>query len=464
MFDSHRAPPAQAPRPSQIARGADKVHATGMALSTPRPAATGPSAAGAGMPEYLRASLDVAFETDLSAVRIHEDQQAPSLGALAFTRGTDVHFAPGRFEPETARGRALLGHELAHVVQQAEGRVTTSSAPQTTAGEAGEDSALEREADEAGTRVARGEHASIGRPARALGEPATAPMTQYKTAIKTGDLTTSGFTDWSYVAYLGQGLIRLRFCRRSDCEQKGEAIGTIGWVTNNPTHLDVSDDPTKPAANAPRAAGGAFKSSETQSDATNRFSRFAIFADAGTGLAAVVAVWKAFYEGQKKSNPGVSLAEIIKLHKGLEPAEKAKLDGITDPVARKAVDPREEHLALTRQFMIEAVTMGTAPVSTAEATTAVDQVLATRFSDFLNGDPDEMLNAARLFNLLGTLQAVARTEGSAKPSGVVYRCDSDAFERDPLTSYTTMNQRRITALEGSAGVKAELRALLGCVK
>uniref|UniRef100_UPI0022EAD86A eCIS core domain-containing protein n=1 Tax=Falsiroseomonas oryzae TaxID=2766473 RepID=UPI0022EAD86A len=42
-------------------------------------------------------------------------------GARAFTLGRDIVFAPGRYAPETAAGRSLLAHELAHVVQQGGG-------------------------------------------------------------------------------------------------------------------------------------------------------------------------------------------------------------------------------------------------------------------------------------------------------------------------------------------------------
>ena len=56
---------------------------------------------------------------DLGAVRIHADSRlAPEVGAEAFTYGSHVHFAPGAFRPESSGGQRLLGHELAHVVQQ----------------------------------------------------------------------------------------------------------------------------------------------------------------------------------------------------------------------------------------------------------------------------------------------------------------------------------------------------------
>lgn len=55
-------------------------------------------------------------------VRIHADERAGesarSLNARAYTVGSDIVFAPGRFVPNTAQGRHLLAHELTHVLQQ----------------------------------------------------------------------------------------------------------------------------------------------------------------------------------------------------------------------------------------------------------------------------------------------------------------------------------------------------------
>ncbi len=55
-------------------------------------------------------------------MRVHDDgaanRAASELGARAFTRGLDIFFAQGRWAPETAAGRRLLAHELAHTVQQ----------------------------------------------------------------------------------------------------------------------------------------------------------------------------------------------------------------------------------------------------------------------------------------------------------------------------------------------------------
>ena len=56
-------------------------------------------------------------------VRVHVGPEASSIGALAFTLGTNLYFAPGLYNPHTPQGQQLIGHELAHVVQQRAGRV-----------------------------------------------------------------------------------------------------------------------------------------------------------------------------------------------------------------------------------------------------------------------------------------------------------------------------------------------------
>jgi hypothetical protein len=56
---------------------------------------------------------------DLSGVRVHLDDRAPrALGARAFTSGRQITISPRHYAPQTADGRRLLGHELAHVAQQ----------------------------------------------------------------------------------------------------------------------------------------------------------------------------------------------------------------------------------------------------------------------------------------------------------------------------------------------------------
>ncbi len=112
---------------------------------------------GAEMPEDVRGKMEAAFGADFSQVRIHEGPHAEGIGAQAYTQGTSIHFAPGQYQPESQRGQELLGHELAHVVQQSQGRVPATT--QAKGVDINNDAALEREADEMGARAARGEGA-----------------------------------------------------------------------------------------------------------------------------------------------------------------------------------------------------------------------------------------------------------------------------------------------------------------
>lgn len=69
-----------------------------------------------------RAFMEPRFGHEFGDVRIHRDtasaRSAREINALAFTRGPDIFFAEGHYEPGTARGDRLLAHELSHVVQQ----------------------------------------------------------------------------------------------------------------------------------------------------------------------------------------------------------------------------------------------------------------------------------------------------------------------------------------------------------
>ena len=81
-------------------------------------------AAGQPLPPQVRRHMEAFFAVGFSDVRIHVGTAAVDIGALAFTRGSDIFFAPGHYDPESARGRELLAHELTHVLQQRAGRVT----------------------------------------------------------------------------------------------------------------------------------------------------------------------------------------------------------------------------------------------------------------------------------------------------------------------------------------------------
>lgn len=125
-----------------------------------------PPGGGRTLPAAVQDKMEGAFGTDFSDVRVHVGAQPRELGALAYTRGSDIHFAPGRFDPASSAGQELLGHELAHVIQQRAGASRVARAVVVDGG-------LEAEADEAGARAARGEPARVE--GRSPGEEAVQP-------------------------------------------------------------------------------------------------------------------------------------------------------------------------------------------------------------------------------------------------------------------------------------------------
>lgn len=108
------------------------------------------------MPAGLQEKMEYAFQSNFSDVKIHQNSKnAVNVGALAYTQGNDVHFAPGQYNPSSRSGQELIGHELSHVVQQRAGRV---SATHKENGQAINDARyLETEADQHGKKAARGE-------------------------------------------------------------------------------------------------------------------------------------------------------------------------------------------------------------------------------------------------------------------------------------------------------------------
>jgi len=106
---------------------------------------------GLPIPDQVRAKMETAFSADFSDVRVHIGHEASSLGAIAYTWGSNIHFAPGQYNPNTIQGQKLLGHELWHVVQQRAGRVSN---PFGGGVAVVQDHALEAEADRMGIKAA----------------------------------------------------------------------------------------------------------------------------------------------------------------------------------------------------------------------------------------------------------------------------------------------------------------------
>ena len=87
---------------------------------------------GAPLPDATLKFFEDKFQRPFDDVRIHDDggadDAAKKIDALAFTRGNDIYFRSGAYDPTTAQGKGVLAHELAHVVQQRPG-INRKTAP-----------------------------------------------------------------------------------------------------------------------------------------------------------------------------------------------------------------------------------------------------------------------------------------------------------------------------------------------
>lgn len=104
----------------------------GSAESQPAPPVVHDVLRSPGQPldSQTRAFFESRFGHDFSGVRTHkgtrESQSARAVNALAYTVGDHIVFGPGAAEPGTPAGQRLLAHELAHTIQQSQGRNSSS--------------------------------------------------------------------------------------------------------------------------------------------------------------------------------------------------------------------------------------------------------------------------------------------------------------------------------------------------
>lgn len=140
------------PLPRPAGMGADRMPAA-RASSTGERCACGGGCPrcqerGQPLPAGLRSRVEALQSADFSGVRVHADASAVTvpLKARAVTRGQDIYFHPGQYQPHTPAGQALIGHELAHTLQT-RGLGNTAGEP-TAARVSRPGDALERNADE----------------------------------------------------------------------------------------------------------------------------------------------------------------------------------------------------------------------------------------------------------------------------------------------------------------------------
>lgn len=89
-----------------------------------------------------RAFMEPRFGRDFTQVRVHTGaraaESARAVRSLAYTAGRNIVFDDGRYAPDDHAGRALLAHELAHVVQQDASSTTVRRSVATPGAEPGE--------------------------------------------------------------------------------------------------------------------------------------------------------------------------------------------------------------------------------------------------------------------------------------------------------------------------------------
>jgi len=130
------------------------------------------AAAGEPLPAATLGRMERSFGRDFSSVRIHSDHEARAsalaLDARAYTAGQHIVLGPRAPSLSSTAGQQLLGHELAHVIQQSHGGVGEGIDPEPR---------LEAEAHRAGDAVA------AGRPAKLGGAPATGIQREEETEV-----------------------------------------------------------------------------------------------------------------------------------------------------------------------------------------------------------------------------------------------------------------------------------------
>lgn len=195
---------------------------------------------GAGAPQpmspALREKFEPGFSADFSNIRISRGHIPEELGIQAVAKGTDILL-------DSRAGMEVLGHELAHVVQQAQGRVA-GGFPLV------ENAALEHEADVMGTRAASGLSAQVGHsngfggegvtlsPMSSASAPAQCKSQEEKEMEKT-QISEPTLLNTGTMEYQNEGLDRLELntVRTRGASTQDVAVAQMLSNMNNPEYL-----------------------------------------------------------------------------------------------------------------------------------------------------------------------------------------------------------------------------------
>ena len=100
----------------------------------PRPLVGGATPAGQPLADEDQHDLGGSFGVDLSRAHVRpQDQSVSKRGARAETPGLAISFVPGAYTPHNLRGRGLLAHKVAHVLQQASAKQVVTALQTTPA-------------------------------------------------------------------------------------------------------------------------------------------------------------------------------------------------------------------------------------------------------------------------------------------------------------------------------------------
>ncbi len=159
-------------KPKQTTAPAHALTPHGPSMDALRSGAVKPSQEQIGqrvdLPDAIRSKMEDAFGADLSAVKLYKSRAVEEAGANAVTQGTDIAFAPDMLDFSSYGGRALLGHEISHVVSQSRGEVRGSGFLN--------DPALEARADREGALAASGQQIAVPASPVSPASPSAGPM------------------------------------------------------------------------------------------------------------------------------------------------------------------------------------------------------------------------------------------------------------------------------------------------
>jgi ribosomal protein S18 acetylase RimI-like enzyme len=218
------------------------------------------------------------FGTGFADVRVHVGNQAPSIGALAFTHGSNLYFAPGQYNPHTTHGQKLLGHELTHVMQQRAGRVKN---PFGAGVAVVQDHGLEAEADRMGQRAAAHAHTVQGKPGPVAPPPAPRRAAYVVTRSARGSIPgtvqRSAPTQVSGMMPLGHGSYRI------SVGAGGHEVGSVMVHDRGKAAIEVTDLAVDPAFRK-QGLGGVLMASAARAGLQLRKAKVTLASqDNGTG-------------------------------------------------------------------------------------------------------------------------------------------------------------------------------------